>query len=103
MEEEKLEEAKRTFNEDCEKFNKYLEDQQNKATQAAEVAKSMGKHKNELFEETLGINKQIQEIKSEIKKVEETLGVYSAHREFLNELADYAGKKKKRKSLQPPA
>ena len=27
MEEEKLEEAKRTFDEDCEKFNKYLEDQ----------------------------------------------------------------------------
>jgi hypothetical protein len=26
MEEEKLEEAQKTFNEDCEKFNRYLEE-----------------------------------------------------------------------------
>lgn len=94
MEEEKLQEAQRTFEEDCEKFNKYLEDQQNKATHASEVTKNLTKQKNDLFEEMLGINKQIQDVKTEIKKVGETLSVYKGHREFLEEIAEFVGKKK---------
>ena len=96
MEEEKLQEAQRTFEEDCEKFNKYLEDQQNKATHASEVTKNLTKQKNDLFEEMLGINKQIQDVKTEIKKVGETLSVYKGHREFLEEIAEFVGKKKRK-------
>ena len=36
MEEEKLEEAKKTFEEDCDKFNTYLEELESTANEAAE-------------------------------------------------------------------
>lgn len=39
MEEEKLEEAKKTFEEDCDKFNTYLEELDNKANEAADKVK----------------------------------------------------------------
>jgi hypothetical protein len=46
MEEEKLEEAKRTFDEDCEKFNKYLDEVERKAAEATEQAEVSTKRKN---------------------------------------------------------
>jgi hypothetical protein len=47
MEEEKLEEAKRTFEEDVEKFNRYIEELENRANEAMEAAKKTTKIKNE--------------------------------------------------------
>jgi hypothetical protein len=47
MEEEKLEDAKKTFEEDCEKFNTYLEELDAKANEAADDVKKQTKIKNE--------------------------------------------------------
>jgi ppGpp synthetase/RelA/SpoT-type nucleotidyltranferase len=47
MEEEKLEEAKKTFDEDCDKFNTYLEELENKASEAVDDVKKMTKVKND--------------------------------------------------------
>ena len=46
MEREKLEEAKKTFNEDEDKFQKYMDDLTSKAEKTAEEVKKYTKKKN---------------------------------------------------------
>jgi SMC interacting uncharacterized protein involved in chromosome segregation len=94
MEEEKLEEARRTFEEDCEKFNRYLEELESKANEAAEATKKMTKIKNDKSETIAQLTSKIGEKKSEIKKIEESLDEYITYKSFLDHLAQFAGKKK---------
>lgn len=47
MEKEKLEEAKKTFNEDEDKFQKYLDDLNRKAEETAMAVQNLGLEKNE--------------------------------------------------------
>ena len=46
MEKEKLEEAKKTFDEDRDKFDKYMHELQNKAIEAGEQVKQLTQEKN---------------------------------------------------------
>lgn len=94
MEEEKLEEAKRTFEEDVEKFNRYIEELENRANEAMEAAKKTTKIKNEKSDQIATITSRIQEKESESKKIEEILDEFSGYKEFLDDLSCYAGKKK---------
>lgn len=50
MEEEKLQEAKKTFEEDCDKFNRYLEDVETEANKKAEEVKGLVARKNRKLE-----------------------------------------------------
>lgn len=47
MEREKLEEAKKTFDEDKDKFQKYMDDLNRKAEETAEEVKKLNNDKNE--------------------------------------------------------
>lgn len=62
MEEEKLEEAKRTFEEDCEKFNRYLEDVEQQASQKADDVKQLTEMKNMRTDSIFLMNTKIKEI-----------------------------------------
>eukprot|EP00347_Sterkiella_histriomuscorum_P005172 403357620 len=79
MEKEKLEEAKKTFDEDRDKFQKYMEDLNRKAEETATDIK-------------------IQKKKSKIKQIDEKLVVYKQHKAFLDLLAISAGKKQDRRA-----
>ena len=75
-EEEQLKEGKRLFEEDKQKFNKYLEDQENKANEAAAISKQLAEEKQQLLDEINGLNKEIQETNSEHRKIEDLLDSY---------------------------
>lgn len=94
MEEEKLEEAKRTFEEDCDKFKRYLEDVENQAIQKQDDVKKLIDHRNDKTAQINKLNHQIKEVSSENIKLDEELQSYQHHKGFLDELAEFAGKKK---------
>lgn len=75
-EEEQLREGRRLFEEDKQKFNKYLEHQENKTNEAVEISKQLTEQKQNLMDEINGINKEIQETDIEIRKVEDSLENY---------------------------
>lgn len=75
-EEEQLKEGKRLFEEDKQKFNKFLEDQENKAEEAAAITKKLAEDKQELVEQINALNKQIQDTNSEHRKIEDMLEGY---------------------------
>ena len=94
MEEDKLKEAKNTFNEDKSKFEKYMNDLQEKATQTQEQVKGLLVEKDERIREANQKMGEIQQKKNEMKKIEEDLMVYRQQKEFLDGLAVYERRKK---------
>lgn len=99
MEREKLEEAKKTFEEDQDKFKKYMTDLNDKTEKTTEEVKRLINDKAQKIQEIANIEMQIQEIKSEAKKIEESLTLYKQHKKFLDVLAISAGKKKAQKQV----
>lgn len=93
MEKEKLEEAKKTFDEDKDKFQKYMDDLNRKAEETAEDVKRLTNDKNEKLSMISGMQQGIQKKKSKIKKIEEELTIFKQHKQFLDTLAVSAGKK----------
>jgi len=93
MEKEKLEEAKKTFEEDRDKFQKYLDDLTRKADETASEVQRFTNDKNERLEEIAQLQLKIQKKKSKIKQIKEKLVVFKQHKEFLDTLAVTAGKK----------
>lgn len=75
MEKEKLEEAKKTFDEDRDKFQKYMEDLNRKAEETAAEVQRLTNEKNERMEKIQNLQLKIQKKKSKIKQHDEKLVV----------------------------
>lgn len=101
MEREKLEEAKKTFDEDKDKFQKYMDDLNRKAEETAAEVQKLTADKNEKMDRIGTLLHKIQQKKSKTKQIEEKLLLYKQHKRFLDSLAVSAGKKQsvKRKLL----
>ena len=76
MEREKLEEARKTFDEDQDKFKKYMSDLTEKAEKTENEVKKLVVEKGNKATEIASIEQEIQDNKSEIKKIEEKLTLY---------------------------
>jgi polyhydroxyalkanoate synthesis regulator phasin len=76
MEEEKLEEARRTFEDDCEKFEKYLEEVERKAIEAQEMSEQTSKQKSVKMNEIADLTENIHDIENDIQKVEDKLSLF---------------------------
>lgn len=101
MEKEKLEEARKTFEEDKDKFQKYMDDLNRKAEETAAEVQRLTVEKNERSEKISQLMSQIQLKKSKTKQIEEKLNLYKLQKRFLDTLAVSAGKKQSyRKKLQ---
>lgn len=98
MEEEKLEEAKRTFDEDCEKFNKYLDEVERKAAEATEQAEVSTKRKNLKANEIAQLTEQINTIENDWQKVNDKLNMYEEYKDFYGEIKQASGKMAEQKA-----
>ena len=96
MEKEKLEEAKKTFHEDKDKYEKYKNDLNEQSVKAEDKLRKMQKLAEK---ETLAINqleKQEGQINSQMSKCQDDLKGHKKHKKFLDLLAIDAGKKTRR-------
>lgn len=93
MEKEKLEDAKKTFEEDRDKFKKYMHDLNQKAVETAAEVTEHTNIKNDLIAKMSQLQAAIQKKKSKIKKIDEELIVFKKHKGFLDRLAINAKKK----------
>lgn len=100
MEKEKLEEAKKTFDEDRDKFQKYMEDLNRKAEETAAEVQRLTNEKNEKMDRIQNLQLKIQKKKSKIKQHEEKLVVCKQHKAFLDMLAVSAGKKQDKRAIR---
>jgi SMC interacting uncharacterized protein involved in chromosome segregation len=96
MEREKLEEAKKTFDEDKDKFQKYMDDLNRKAEETAQDVQRLTSEKNEMMDRIQQLQLKIQKKKSKIKQIDEKLVVFKQHKHFLDTLAVSAGKKSRK-------
>ena len=97
MEREKLEEAKKTFEEDRDKFQKYMDDLTRKAEETALEVQKLTNEKNERISTQNNLLMDIQATRSEIKRLEEQLVVHKQRKRFLDTLAVSAGRKQENK------
>lgn len=93
MEKEKLQEAKKTFDEDKDKFQKYMDDLNRKAEETAFEVSKLIQEKNEKMDRISELMNNIQLKKSKTKQIEEKLNLYKQHKKFLDGLAVSAGRK----------
>ncbi len=96
MEEDKLKEAKNTFEEDKTKFEKYINDLDAKAKKTEADVHGLIQKKERLIMESNSKYQEIHFKKNEIKKIEEDLFVYKQQKEFLDNLAVYEGRTKQK-------
>ena len=101
MEKEKLEEAKKTFDEDKDKFQKYIDDLERKAQETAQQVKDQTVKKNKCMQDITELQTEIYKKSSRIKKINEELLVYKQYKVFLDGLAEFAGKKTVTRTEQP--
>lgn len=76
MEKEKLVEAKKTFDEDEDKFKKYMTDLNDKAEKTADDVKKLINEKTVRIQEINSLEQEISNIKSDVKKIDENLVLY---------------------------
>jgi len=97
MEKEKLEQAKKTFTEDSDKFHKYKKDLRDTTKDVQQEYEKAVAEKNQRVAEIKRLEGEKITIEQDIKRVEDNLGLYKLRKDFLDELAVSAGKK----SLNP--
>lgn len=95
MEKEKLEQAKKTFAEDSDKFHKYEKDLRDTTKDVQVAFEKAVAEKNVKITEYKKIDAKISKKTSKIKRVEDNLLQYKQRKAFLDELAVSAGKKQK--------
>ncbi|CDW84021.1 UNKNOWN [Stylonychia lemnae] len=100
MEKEKLQEAKKTFDEDKDKFQKYMDDLNRKAEETAFEVSKLISEKNEKMDRISELMNNIQLKKSKTKQIEEKLNLYKQHKKFLDGLAVSAGRKQARTKVK---
>ena len=93
MEKEKLEQAKKTFAEDSDKFHKYKKDLRDTTKDVQQEYEKAVADKNSRVAEIKRLEAEIISIDMDIKRVEDNLGLYKQRKAFLDELAISAGKK----------
>ena len=93
MEKEKLEQAKKTFAEDSEKFKKYQTDLSQTTKDVQQEYEKAVAEKNSRVAEIKKIDAKIIQKDMEIKRVEDNLLLCKQRKAFLDELAISAGKK----------
>ena len=95
MEKEKLEQAKKTFAEDSDKFEKYKKDLFDTTKEVQQEYEKAVLDRNGRVAEIKRIEGDIVAKEMEIKKIEETVQLCKMRKGFLDELAVSAGKKEK--------
>jgi hypothetical protein len=100
METEKLEEAKKTFQEDQQKFKTYKEELGKKAQEITQKVNDLTTEKQDKMKQILTIKGDIQKVKGETKKIQEDLVVYVQQKSFLDELAEQSGLVKKKEEVK---
>ena len=94
MEKEKLEEGRKTFEEDKEKYEKFKMDLQAKSQQTDEEVKRVIKQIDSLAQEINDFKKMEQEIDSKMQKVEDEMTLHKKNKKFLDLIAIAAKHKK---------
>ena len=94
MEKEKLEEGRKTFEEDKEKYEKFKMDLQAKSQQTDEEVKRVIKQIDSLAQEINDFKKLEQEIDSKMQKVEDEMTLHKKNKKFLDLIAIAAKHKK---------
>lgn len=95
METEKLEEAKKTFEEDRQKFKTYKDELAKKASEITDNVNRLTVTKANKIKHIMEIKTEIQKVKSETKKIMEELTQYKQYKAFLDNLAIQSGLLKK--------
>ncbi len=93
MEREKLEQAKKTFAEDSDKFHKYKKDLRDTTKDVQQEYEKAVTEKNQKVAEIKRLEGKIISKDLEIKRVEDNLALCKQRKAFLDELAISAGKK----------
>lgn len=81
-----LEERKRLFEEECEKFSKYMENEQTKTSTLELQTKELISTKMKLISQIQLINRKIQEAQSDIYKIDDQLDQALQNKKFLDEV-----------------
>lgn len=97
MEKEKLEQAKKTFAEDSDKFHKYKKDLRDTTKDVQQEYEKAVAEKNQKEAEMKQLKGEIASIEQETARMKDNLSLYYLRKAFLDELAVSAGKK----SLNP--
>ena len=92
MEKEKLDEARKTFGEDKDKFKNYHDELIKRAQDVEDNVKQQVEKKNELLQKIVEIRAKKREVKNEYNKCGDELKVCENLRDFLDELVVAAGK-----------
>lgn len=93
MEKEKLEQAKKTFAEDSDKFHKYKKDLRDTTKDVQQEYEKAVAEKNQRVAEIKRLESEIVSIDLDIKRVEDNLVVYKERKGLLDLMAINAGKK----------
>lgn len=88
MEQEKLGESKRTFEDDKERYEQYLDALRTKVAEVEEEVKGLTKVKNEKKDEIREKTDKIHEINSECMKIDDQLEVHRDNQGFIKELGE---------------
>jgi len=87
MEKEKLDEGKKTFQEDKEKYEKFKMDLQAKSHQTEEEVRNVQWKIEQLSQEINELKKSEQEFDSKMQKVEDEITLHKKHKKFLDLIA----------------
>ena len=91
MEEEQLNEKHKTFDEDKDSFNQYIEHVKQDAKKAAEDVQKLINQKTKNNDEIRRLENDISSCDTEMTKVEENLNICKSNKEFLDNMAEYVG------------
>ena len=91
MEEEQLAEKGKTFDEDKESFENYVNQVRADAEKAANDVKRLNIEKNGLNDEIRLLELKIKDKENEAGKVDENIRVFTGHKDFLDEMAEFVG------------
>ena len=94
MEKDKLEEGKKTFQEDKEKYEKFKMDLTAKSLQTDTEVKNLNKQIEDLISFENELKKEEGELNSKNSKIEEEITSHKAHKKFLDLIAIAANIKK---------
>mmetsp|Transcript_669 Transcript_669/g.718 ORF Transcript_669/g.718 Transcript_669/m.718 type:complete len:117 (-) Transcript_669:804-1154(-) len=100
MEKEKLEEAKKTFEEDQDKFKKFMSELNERTEKSSNDVKELMTEKANRIKDIVVIEQEIAQNKSDVKKIEESLIMYKQHKKFLDIVAISAGRKQPQNILK---
>ena len=94
MEREKLDEGRKTFQEDKEKYEKFKMDLHSKGMATEEEVRSVAQKIEQLVNSINELKKEEAEVQSKMSKVDEEIQSHKQHKKFLDLIAIAAGEKK---------